>query len=262
MYGQADRGGIMNTANKVARNLKRKRFWIVFFLFLFGVSLVLLVLLKTDIFSVNKIKVSGNETLTKNEIIQASGIAKGENILRLNIKSANRKIKSLSYIKNASVKRKLPNKIVIDVEEREEKMVIPHIASFIYLDEEGYILSINDDRKETKYPELIGPKVKNFKLGDNIFETNDEVGNFKEFIELSNEIDILKKFDKVDLRDKKNIVIYLKTETVVEVGDFNEIRYKLNFLDNILKDMEERDEIYKTIYLNKGENPIIVTETD
>ncbi len=252
----------MGNVSRVERKTKKRRFGIIIFLLLFILALFLFVSLKTDLFNITQIQVSGNKKTPEDKIVKASGTIKNENIFKLNIKSIKKNIKSLPYIKEVKIKRELPNKILINVKEREERIMMSYVGSLIYLDEEGYILSIEDEKKEEVCPELIGPKIRKLELGDNLFDSHDEFKSIKGFINLSNDINILETFNKIDVSDENNIVVQLKNGTKVVFGDFNNIKYKLSFLDSILKDMDEKKKNYEYIYLNKGENPIIVTETD
>jgi cell division protein FtsQ len=69
-------------------------------------------------FRVSKIEVSGNSLYTEEEIIEASGIEKGDNLFFINRFSAVSHIFShLPYIEEASVTRGLPNRVIIEVSE-------------------------------------------------------------------------------------------------------------------------------------------------
>ncbi len=249
----------MAKVTRVEKKMRKKRIKITLLLLLLIFALFLFISLKTDFFNIVYIQVLGNNKTPKDTIIKASGIIKNENIFKLNIKSKQKSIKSLPYIKEAEIKRRLPNKIVISVVEREEKLEMVYLDSFIYLDEEGYILSIEDEKKEGFFPELKGLKVDKPKLGGNLFNSYE---GLKKFIISSDEVNVLKDFDKIDIKDKNNAIIELKIGTKVAFGDFNNIKYKLSFLNSILKDIDEKKLTCKYIYLNKGQNPIIVTETD
>lgn len=252
----------MGNVSRVERKTKRKRFGIIFFLLLFVIGLFLFISLKTDFFKISKVAITGNNKTPREKILKAAGNIENENIFKLNIKTVKEKIESIPNIREVEIKRRLPNSIVIAIQEREIKMKMSYVGSVIYFDEEGYILSIGEQKSKKSYTQLIGLKISKPEIGDNLFEANNDFKKLNDFINLSESINILKEFDKIDIKKKENLVIQLRTGTKVSFGDLDNLKYKLSFLDNIIKDMKKKEENYKYIYLNKGENPIIVTESD
>ena len=55
-------------------------------------------------------------------------------------------------------------------------------------------------------------------------------------------------------------MIELNNGVKVAFGTIDNVKYKLSFLFNILEDVEKRNINVKQILLNKGSNPIIVTD--
>ena len=69
-------------------------------------------------FRVNNIEVTGNSFYTAEEIIEASGIERGDNLFFINRFAVIPRIYSrLPYVESASISRSLPNRLVIEVTE-------------------------------------------------------------------------------------------------------------------------------------------------
>lgn len=69
-------------------------------------------------FRVQTIEVDGEESYSETEIIEASGIGMGDNLFFINRFSASSRIfTNLPFVESASIERKLPNRLVIHVEE-------------------------------------------------------------------------------------------------------------------------------------------------
>lgn len=82
----------------------------------FIIILAALVLAICVFFKVSEIEVTGNERYGSDEVIEASGIKKGDNLVFMNtIKIEERLYNKLIYISGVSVSRKLPNKVVIEL---------------------------------------------------------------------------------------------------------------------------------------------------
>ncbi len=69
-------------------------------------------------FFVSSIEVRGEKRLTGREIIDLSGIKEGDNIFAVDLKSVSEKLSRQPWIRFAEVDRRLPDSIVIRVEER------------------------------------------------------------------------------------------------------------------------------------------------
>lgn len=98
------------------------------------------VLARSSVFEVSQIKVAGNDTLSSDRIIAASGINPGENIFKLDLKASSLKLKSNPFIKKAELTRKLPDTVEIQLEERRPRAVLPFEGGFVQVDEEGVCL--------------------------------------------------------------------------------------------------------------------------
>lgn len=102
----------------------------------------------TPLFNVTEIEVLGNENVSKEEIVSLSQIKLNENMFK-NIKTTiKQNIKGNAYIENVSVKRVLPNKLQITVQERKVKFMVKHLDSYAYINSQGYILEVTSQTKE------------------------------------------------------------------------------------------------------------------
>jgi len=108
--------------------------------------------LMSDFFGVETITVTGNIYYTQSQIVELSGIVKGENIFRLRTGRVERALESDPYIRFAEAKKDLPGEMLVTVEERAEavmvKMPAPTEAGeYIVVDFEGFILRICEQQE-------------------------------------------------------------------------------------------------------------------
>lgn len=221
--------------------------------------LTYLFIFNTDIFHIKSIQITGNKKMTNEEILKASTYTKEENIFKISKKRGEDNLERLPYIKEARVKRKLPKNIVIHVEEREEAAIIPYIGAFIYIDEEGNILSIKEKRDQETLPQIFGIELVDVTPGQNLF-SGEERQAYREFVTLSKQIDLLRLMKYINLSDNANIKIELIDGIKVAFGPLDNVKYKLSFLYEIIKDVEEKGTAVKQILFNKGDNPVVVIE--
>ena len=96
-------------------------------------------------FKIGAIDVTGSETYTKAQIIEASEIELGDNLFSPSSVVAQRKIgKALPYVRAVSFKHELPDKLIICVEEAKAKYAFKISTKYLVTDDELKILEISD----------------------------------------------------------------------------------------------------------------------
>lgn len=247
---------------KLTRVEKKKRRRKIFLRIMFSIFLILLVfilLFKTGFFLINNIDVSGNKKTLYKTIVETSNIEKNDNILQINLKDSKKKIEKLPYVKEVEIKRKFPKSVLIKILERKEVLQIEDNLSFIIIDEEGYILNIVEDVNED-LPVLVGLELGEKTLGDNFLLDIEEIN--VEFLKEGQAVNLLSSMEEISILEDKNINLSLFNGIKVAFGTIDNVKYKLNLLKEVLKDIEEKELECKTILMDRGENPIIVLEDE
>lgn len=247
---------MMKKLSRVEKKMRRRRTFLGLLFLIFSIFVIITLALNTNLFTIDSINILGNNKVPKDLLINASNISTGQNIFKISKKNSENNLEMLSYVKEAKIKRKLPKTIIIEIIERKEIAQIKSISSYILIDIEGYILDIRDTKDE-KLPLLLGLNIDNKRSGDNIF-TDVELKEIIEFMTEGHAIGLLSKIKEVNLEDNDNINIIIMDGIPVDFGTLNNVKYKLNLLDEILKDIEKKQISCKMILMNKGENPIIV----
>jgi len=244
--------------SKHRKNIRRKRV-LKFLLLILILTLIYLFAFKTNFFHIDSIKIMGNDKMSYDEILKASTYIKGENIFNISKKKGQNSLEKLPYIKKAEVKRRLPRSIIIQIVEREEVAIIPYIGAFVYIDEEGYILSIDENKGEVELPQIFGIELIDVIPGEKLF-SGDGKEAYREFIAFSKEKGLLPLMKYINFSDNNNTMIELIDGIKVAFGPLDNVKYKLSFLSKILEDMDNKEIHAKQILLNKGDNPIVVTD--
>lgn len=95
--------------------------------------------LESDVFLLEKIKISGAEELPEYEIMEAAGVASGVNVFRLPADDIRKSVSSLPTVKCCSVQRRLPDGLIIRVAERRPYFLI-NCGGVWRADREGVVL--------------------------------------------------------------------------------------------------------------------------
>lgn len=109
-----------------------------------GVVAVALVLSMTVLFNISSIKIAGTgTTYGEKEIVMASGLSVGDNMVRTNFKKVEERIeKSLPYVMDADITKTLSGKVTIKITETKAAIVIASDDGYIIADSQGKTLAM------------------------------------------------------------------------------------------------------------------------
>jgi cell division protein FtsQ len=97
-------------------------------------------LANSSFFDLKEMTVEGNAVLSREEVIQLSGLRIGANLLKVSRQQAEAGILAQPYVKEAKISRSLPDKVNIRIVERSPMALISGVGRYLVLDEEGYCL--------------------------------------------------------------------------------------------------------------------------
>ncbi len=220
-----------------------------FFLILLLIVIVLILLFSSNLFHITEIHVTGNSRLSQEEIISLSNIKKYTNLFKLNKLQSIEKIKENAYIENVTIKRKLPNQIEIEIEERIPKYMLQIADSYVYINNQGYMLELSNEKLEI--PILVGitTDLSNIKPGNRInVEDLKKMDMVIKIFETANSNEIGHLITKIDISDDKNYTLILETEgKTVYLGDCSELNTRILYIKSIL---EQEKGVSGELFLN------------
>lgn len=246
-----------NNKNKTVKHKKgkvRKQAKIVFGVILFVVGVI--VLLCSPIFDIRNIEVSGNSKNSNEKIINFSGLELHTNIFKFNKGFVKEKIKENAYIENVEVTRKLPSTVQIEIEEREAKYMLQFADSYVYINNQGYMLEISNEKLDI--PILIGftTDLSNIKAGNriNVADLN-KMNMVIKIYEAAKSNGLGELITKIDISNEKNYTIILEKEgKTVYLGDCSELNTRILYLKSILETSQGKSgELFLNVDLNSQE---------
>jgi len=243
---------------RMQRKKRRLRLYRRIVLLIVFVGLLITWSLRTSLLDIKDITVEGNSRLSAQEIIDASGLNLGENIIKSSIGKGEEAVVGLPYIETADIGRKLPKTVKIQVEERIPYMQFPFNYSYAVVDSHGVLLEYSI-RRANDIPLVSGLQWEEIKLGEDLTEgpMGDSLGDFFKDQEIAN---IVMNFRGIEYEDENNIKFTLFNGVTVEFGPLHNVKYKLKVLQEIIDDVEEKNIPTKMIIMNKGEHPIVVRD--
>lgn len=89
----------------------------------------------------NDITLEGREQTSKEEVLQAVDLQRGDNILEIDLAAIYQRVKALPWVKEASVSRRyFPNVIHVSIKEKKVRAIWQYQQKFYPLDEDGQII--------------------------------------------------------------------------------------------------------------------------
>lgn len=239
-------------AKQALNSKKKRRVKILCGTILFVAALVLL--LSSRLFDIKEINVNGISKLTKEEVISISQIPINTNIFALNKLKAKYRLLENSYIEDVYIKREYPSTISINVKEKVPTFMIQFANSYIYLNNQGYMLEVSTEA--LPLPTLLGIKtdLSNVKPGKRL-----DVEDLKKFNKLIQIMDISRNFEldtlitRIDITDTSNYTVYIDSEgKTVYLGDAVDLNTKILHLKEILNQNKGKaGEIFLDMDLNE-----------
>ena len=243
--------------NRKIKKKHKKRIgkWLIL---LFIIIAIIIFASITPIFNIREIKVEGNNQISAETIISLSGLTEGENIFRNSKTKVIENIKENTYIKNVTMKRVLPGKIQLIIEERKINYQIKLIDGYIYIDNQGYILE--NSQKEQKVPILIGCTTSQEELLNGKRLNMDDLKKINTVLKIMdsiNSINMEKLVTSINIKDNNNYILYLKKEKkYVYLGDASNLNQKILYMQKILDNEKKNSgKVFLDGNLNEGFKP-------
>lgn len=240
--------------DKIKRNNTKRVIVSIFILFIIAICGTIYYL-TTPAFNIKDIKVYGSKKISEDTYISLTQIDIGTtNIFAISKNSIKRKIEEEPYVESTIIKRKLPNILEVNVKEREVSYQIEYHGNYVYLDEQGYILEISDDKKNV--PIIIGLTSKQEEITPGKRLNNEDLLKLDTILKIINYCkynSIENKIDIVDVSDTTNYILeFKKDKKKVYLGDASNLSERILWLKTILiKEKDNSGEIYINGDLNK-----------
>lgn len=212
----------------------------------------------TPLFNVTSIEVVGNQTVSSDEIISLSQIKLNENMFKNITSKIKQNIKGNAYIEEVEVKRVLPNKMQITVQERPVKFMVKLLNNYAYINSQGYILEITEQTKEVPVLEGITTPEEEMIAGKRL--NNDDLSKLEVALKIMSsceENEISRYITNINLQNQSEYTMTLAEKGVtVHLGNSSNLGTKMLYVKAILQAQEGIEgDIFVNGDLNNGFQP-------
>lgn len=224
--------------DKDGRVKRRKRIRVRRLKRIVGVFLICLALFfisGLSIFQIQTITVRGAEALSTEKVLYLSGIEAGDNLFWCNTREAKKQLRNNPFVENVSIRRLLPNTIVIQITEREPVGYIVTSDGYVQVDKDGRLLAIQQTLSNYKLPVISGVRL------DELPDLGGVIQNekLKQALEILQNCDmsLLHNIAELNVGQEYYILLYTNQQLEVRLGGLENLEQRLKDLNRILTEV-------------------------
>lgn len=236
------------------KRLKRIKFFLKLILLIGVISGIIAFATCSPIFNIQNIEVINNKQLSPETIISLSELSIGQNIFKFWKNDVENKIKSNAYIESVELKRVFPNKLQINIQEREPKFSVPVLGEYAYINTQGYILEITQNQLNLPIITGISTKEEEIKPGNRLNNKDlTELEIILKIISAMKENQLDKEVTSIDISNKNDYIIYMQNEKKkIHLGDGSNLSNKMLYVIAIINEEKGKEgEIFANGDLNQ-----------
>jgi cell division protein FtsQ len=106
---------------------------------------------------VKEVVIEGRANTPEPLLRAAIGVAKGDPILGFSVADARARVETLSWVQHATVERRLPGTIVVNLVERRPFAIWQNQGKFVLIDRDGQVVADEDVAQFSHLPLVVGP---------------------------------------------------------------------------------------------------------
>ena len=243
---------------QILKKKKRIKLMLKFTALLIIIIAGIIFALVSPIFNIKEIDVSNNEQIKTETIVSLSQLNLGQNIFKFNKNKVNKNIKTNAYIESVEIKRKLPNKVQIQIEERKQEYNVEFLNGYAYINNQGYILQISEEKQAL--PTIQGISTPDEQIVEGNRLNSEDLEKLEVIIQIMNickNYELDSKITNIDISTKDEYTLYLEEEKkTIYLGDKSNLSNKMLYVQVIIEENHGKDgEIFVNGDLNNNFKP-------
>lgn len=243
---------------QILKKKKRIKLMLKFTALLIIIIAGIIFALVSPIFNIKEIDVSNNEQIKTETIVSLSQLNLGQNIFKFNKNKVNKNIKTNAYIESIEIKRKLPNKVQIQIEERKQEYNVEFLNGYAYINNQGYILQISEEKQSLPTIQGISTPDEQIVEGNRLnLEDLEKLEVIIQIMNICKNYELDSKVTNIDISTKDEYTLYLEEEKkTIYLGDKSNLSNKMLYVQVIIEENRGKEgEIFVNGDLNNNFKP-------
>ena len=197
-----------------------------------GFFVLLYLLGCTPFFQVNSFEVTGNSALTDEKVVALSGIEQGDNFFYADTWGAKRSLRQNPFVENVKIRRKLPDRLLIQVTERRSVGYIVTRDGYVQVGEDGRLLAIQQSLSNYGLPVISGVELSELPAIGGFIQNE----KLKQALEVLQHCDqsLLNNIAELNVGQEYYILAYTNQKVEVRLGGLDNIEQRIQDLNQIL----------------------------
>lgn len=180
-------------------------------------------------FSVQEIRVRAGEKVGGSEIVAMAGMNRGMNIWKIDPAAIERKVGKHPWVKRVLVRRELPRRVVIEVEEREVKGIVV-LGKLYYVDADGFVFKEVEEGEKSDFPMLTG--LRREELASHVQAARQKIREALQLVEMTKGSALT--LSEIRFSDQSGLILYPMSYPVALVMGWGGWQAKLERLERVL----------------------------
>ncbi|MGK0468021.1 cell division protein FtsQ/DivIB [Clostridium sp.] len=227
---------IANSENLLKKRKKKKKVRNLILLGIIMVSTLITLCFKLPYFNITQIEIVGNVNVPISKINEQINTHLNTNIFYASFADSKSDIVKNPYTLGVTIKKKLPNKIIIQVEERVAIFYGKVKDTYYIMDNEGVLLEKRSNIKDMNIVNLGGIDFKNSKVGNSVISDDRKINIANNISNIINEYRKTKNniiISSVDINNVLDVKVY-SGKMCIKFGTTEDLENKFNKAINIL----------------------------
>lgn len=221
------------------RQIRRRRLKTAFIFFLIIALITLLIMCFTVFFPIKRINVSGSEIYTKQQIIKASGLSTDDNLFVVSEDKIEDKIRrKLPYIDSITIKRVLPDAIILTAYDAKEYMYFENKNKYYVVSESGYVLNQLTEKPDNVF-QMVSSGISGAVGQKATYKNSAEQDLAGNIIKSLNQYEI--NIEKIDVSNALQITLQVEGRFTVILGNKDYISEKIAHLSGMIESIGDRN---------------------
>lgn len=189
------------------------------------------------LFRITQIDVTGDVVYRTEEVIKASGMKQGDNLLFFSAAEKERKLsEQLPYVGKVKLVRHFPGTLEIQITGAQVVSCVSSGSSWLYVSGEGKILEVQGEPKSDAM-QVLGITSKTSRPGETVaIEDENAQKAYSDITGKIGELQTASSYTKLDLSDLYNIRLWYEGRVLLLLGSAANLPYKVEFGSTILRD--------------------------
>lgn len=217
------------------RAIKRMSMLLLLLILIIGGTVYFLL---SPVFNVKAIQVVDNNYISSEQIANASEIALNENMFKFSKKEVKNKILANPYVEKVDVSRNLfAGKVKISVKERVATLMLEYGNSYVYINNQGYILEISGVKIDSPIIKGYVTPLEDVKPGNRLNKDDlERLEDVLRIIEEANSKGIGNLITHINIKNNKDYVLTMESEDkTVYLGDSRNLSTKMLYVKEMIQ---------------------------